>query len=135
MTLILDSGAFVAIERGDRDLVALLKGELLASRVPRTHGGVVGQVWRGGGRQARLAKLLAGTEVAPLDDELGRRAGVLLARARRRDVIDAAVVLLSDDGDSIVTSDPDDLRPLAAIAGVLVDLVPARGTRPARRGG
>ena len=55
MSLIFDAGAFVAIERGDRDLVALIKRERLANRSPLTHGGVIGQVWRGGfGRQANL---------------------------------------------------------------------------------
>jgi hypothetical protein len=29
-------------------------------------------------------------------------------------VIDAAVVLIAHDGDDIITSDPEDLRPLAA---------------------
>jgi hypothetical protein len=40
------------------------------------------------------------------------------------DVVDAALVLLAADGDEILTSDPADLRPLAAAAGVHVDLVP-----------
>ena len=33
-------------------------------------------------------------------------------------------VLLAADGDDILTSDPDDLRALAAAAGVHIDLVP-----------
>ena len=124
MTLVLDAGAFVAAERGDREVVALLKGELLAKRVPWTHGGVVGQVWRGGhGRRASIARLLAATHVAALDEQLGRQAGVLLGQARRADAIDAAVVLLATDGDMILTSDPRDLRPLAAAAAVHVDIV------------
>jgi hypothetical protein len=123
MTLILDAGALLAVERQDRDLIALVKGELRLGRAPVTHGGVIGQVWRGGARQARLAAFLHGVHVAPVDDDLGRRSGVLLARARRSDVIDAAVVLLAEDGDSIFTSDPNDLRRLAESAGVHVDLV------------
>jgi hypothetical protein len=124
VSLILDAGALVSVERADRDTVALLKLELIAGRAPRSHGGVIGQVWRGGvGRQARLARFLPAVEVAPLDDALGRRAGVLLGRARKKDVVDAAVVLLAADGDSILTSDPDDLRPLASEAAVHVDLV------------
>ena len=124
MTLVLDAGAFVAVERGDRLIHEALKAELVAGRTPVTHGGVIGQVWRGGaGKQARLAKLLPAVEVAPLDDELGRRAGMLLKQARTGDVIDAAVVLLAEDSDIIVTSDPDDLEPLARAAGVHVDIV------------
>jgi hypothetical protein len=104
MTLILDAGALVAIERGER--------------------GVVGQVWRGGsGRQARLAAFMPGLQTVPLDASLGRRAGVLLGRARSADVVDAALVLLASDGDSILTSDPHDIAPLAASAGLDVDVV------------
>lgn len=126
MSLVLDAGALVAVERAQREVIALIKQELRAGRAPKTHGGVVGQVWRGGtGRQAILARLLPGLDVLPIDVELGRRAGVLLARARRADVIDAAVVLLAADGDIILTSDPEDLRVLAAAARADVDLVRA----------
>jgi hypothetical protein len=125
MTVILDAGAFLAIERGDREVIALLKAELLARRAPRTHGGVVAQIWRGGsGKQASVARLLAATEVVALDDQLGRRVGALLGRARADDAIDAGVVMLASDGDTILTSDPSDLRPLAATAAVHVDIVP-----------
>lgn len=125
MTLLLDAGAFIAVERADRDTVALLKGELLAGRVPVSHGGVVGQVWRGGaGKQANLARLLRATDITPLDESLGRRAGLLLALANRSDVIDAAIVLLAEDGDIILTSDCEDLEPLAEAAGLQIDLVP-----------
>jgi len=124
MSLLLDAGALIAVERADRHTVALIKQELLARRVPMTHGGVVGQVWRGGaGRQAHLARLLPALEIASLDRALGQRAGVLLGRSRMTDVIDAALVLLAADGDSLLTSDPDDLGPLAAAAGLHIDIV------------
>jgi hypothetical protein len=122
---VLDAGAFVAVERGDRDVAALIKRERLAGRVPVSHGGVVAQVWRGGtGRQASVARLLAGVDVAALDDGLGRRAGILLARAGRVDAVDAAVVCLAGDGDDILTSDARDLEILARAAGVHVELIP-----------
>ena len=125
MSLILDAGALVAVERRDELTITLIKRELAAHRAPRSHGGVIGQVWRAGGsRQARLAKLLPALNVFPLDEALGRRAGALLARARRSDVVDAAVVLLAADGDSILTSDPDDLEPLAFAAGLQIDIIP-----------
>lgn len=123
--LILDAGAFVAVERGDREVAALVKRERLAGRVPATSGGVVAQVWRGGhGRQAPIASLLAGTDVAPIDGQLGRRAGMLLARSGQSDAIDASVVCLAADGDDILTSDPSDLRVLAEAAGIYIDLIP-----------
>src|SRR5512135_2387452 len=74
--LVLDAGAFVAVERGDRGVVALVKRERLAGRVPVTSGGVVAQVWRGGrGRQVPVARLLAGTDVAAIDDRWGAGRG------------------------------------------------------------
>lgn len=126
MTLVLDSGALIALERNDRAMWRRMKAAHLAGSVPVSHGGVVGQAWRGRGpRQALLAKALAGTHVRPLDDPLGRAAGELLAVAGRRDVIDAALVLLAADGDDIVTSDPDDLEPLVLAAGRHVELIRA----------
>lgn len=124
MTMILDAGALVAIERGDRSMIALVKTELAAGRPPMTHGGVIGQVWRGGaGRQAPLASGLVGLDIRAIDDDLGRRAGVLLGRARRSDVIDAALVLLAEDGDTIYTADPADLTALAIAADRVVELI------------
>jgi hypothetical protein len=123
--LVLDAGAFVAVERGDRGTVALIKRERLAGRVPLTSGGVVAQVWRAGrGRQVPIARLLAGTEVVAIDDDLGRRAGMLLARSGQSDAIDASVICLATDGDDVLTSDPDDLRALAESAEIHVDLIP-----------
>lgn len=70
MTVVLDAGALLAVERGDRDMLTVLKRERLADRVTVTHG-VVGQVWRGGsGRQARLAAHLPAFDIRPLDDDL-----------------------------------------------------------------
>jgi hypothetical protein len=123
--LVLDAGAFVAVERGNRDVVALVKRERLAGRPPVTSGGVVAQVWRGGsGRQAPMVRLLAGTAVASVDDTLARRAGMLLGRSGQSDAIDATVVCLAADGDDILTSDPGDLRVLAEAAGIHVEIVP-----------
>lgn len=124
MTLILDAGALIAVERLDREVVAMIKRERLAERAPLTHGGVVGQVWRGGkGRQANLARLLPGVEVVPLDDALGRRSGVLLGRTKTTDVIDGAVALLAADGDEILTSDAREILPLVEATGKHVDIV------------
>lgn len=125
MSLLLDAGAFLAVERGERSVVALVKRERLAQRSPISHGGVVAQVWRGGSdRQAGVARFLGGVDVRALDEELGKRAGMLLARTGADDAIDAALVCLAVDGDDILTSDPGDLTALAEAASVHVDLVP-----------
>ena len=124
MTLVLDSGALIALERNDRGMWRRLKAALLAGSVPVSHGGVVGQVWRGrGARQALLAKALDGVDVRALDEGLGRAAGELLALAGAADAIDAALVLLAGDGDDIVTADIDDMEPLAVLHGRHVELL------------
>lgn len=124
MRLILDAGALLAVERGDRRIWVYLAGMRQRGVTVRTHGGVVGQVWRGGaGKQVPMARVLTTVEVLPLDDDLGRRAGVLLARSGTADVIDAAVVAIARQGDDIVTSDPGDMRVLADAAKVDVAIV------------
>ena len=123
--LILDAGAFVAAERGNREVLARVKKELAAGRTPITNGGVVAQVWRGGrDKQVPVAQLLAGVQVEAIDDRLGRYAGMLLARTGTSDAIDAAVICLARDGDDILTSDPGDLVDLANAADVQVELIP-----------
>src|SRR5437773_556827 len=110
--------------RKERAMWQRMKLALLAEQAPLSHGGIVGQAWRGSGpRQARLAKALDAIDVRPVDAVLGRAAGELLAQAKATDVIDAALVLLAEDGDVIVTSDPDDLAPLARAANRDVELV------------
>jgi hypothetical protein len=122
--LVLDAGAFVALERLDRDVIALIKRERLAQRAPVTHGGIIGQVWRGGsGRQATLARLLPGIDVMALDEELGRKVGLLLKRTKTSDVVDAAIALLTKDGDQLLTSDVADLRALIKAIGAHVELI------------
>lgn len=122
MTDVLDAGALIAADRDDRAMWTRLKAA--ADDAPLTHGGVVGQVWRAGSGQARLARLLSGVDVRPLTDDLGRASGVLLGATGTADVIDAAVVLLAADGDVIYTSDPDDIARLAAERDLHVEVVP-----------
>ena len=123
MSLVLDSGALVALERNERPMWVRLKAAQLEGDLPLTHAGVLGQVWRGGSRQARLSQALDGIDIRALDEPLGRAAGQLLASTGLADVIDAAVVLLATDGDEIVTVDRQDLEPLAAASGRHVELI------------
>jgi len=84
--------------------------------------GVVGQVWRDGRWQARLARLLGAEEldVEPLEDQRAREAGQLCGVKGTADVIDASVVLCARLRDHrIVTSDPADIRRLDAAASVI----------------
>ena len=125
MSVILDAGAFLALECNDQPMWRRLKAAERSGSAPMTHGGVVAQVWRGGaGRQARLAQALQAVEIIPLDDGLGRGAGVLLARSGLADAIDAALVAMADHGDQIITSDPADLAALVEASARRVDVVP-----------
>ena len=65
----------------------------------------MGQVWRGGPGQARLAAALAGMETRPLDQALGRADGALFWRSARADVVEVAVAALAADGDIMITED------------------------------
>jgi len=125
LTIVLDAGALIALDRNDRAMWIRLKAATLAAEIPITHAGVVGQVWRGGPRQARLSQALAGIDVRPLDQRLAESCGELLAVTGKSDVIDAAVALLAEDGDDILTSDPTDLAELVTAAGRHVELISA----------
>jgi predicted nucleic acid-binding protein len=116
--MILDAGALIAISRNDRAMIARLVVAEQEDDDLTTHPMVVAQVWRDHrGRQVSLARLLRGVAIISIDDDLGRRCGELLGKARTSDPIAAAVVLIASAGESVVTSDPDDIDHLARIAG------------------
>jgi predicted nucleic acid-binding protein len=110
--VVLDAGALIAVDKG----LATIRGYvLLADRAKvalSTSSAVVAQVWRGGGRQARLARFLGSdlvTEI-PLDPDAGRRIGVLAAAVGSRDVVDGHVAIIALDRDAVVlTSEPHDI--------------------------
>lgn len=112
---VLDTGALIALERGDRSVVALVAEARRTSAPLTVPAGCVAQAWRDPKRQARLASFLRlpNVEVAPLDDTAARQAGLLLAATRTTDVIDAHVALSAHrTGHVVLTSDPDDLQRL-----------------------
>ena len=112
---VFDAGALIAFERNDRTVVMLVK-RLLDQRAKVTiPAGVVGQVWRDGARQSRLARLLGSpmAVIESLDDRRARAAGQLCGLTGTRDVVDASVVLSArQHGLPVATSDPGDLRKL-----------------------
>ena len=111
----LDTGALIALDRGDKRMIALLGQALAQRRHLRIPAGVVGQAWRDGRIQVALARFLRTEEVeiVPLDDQVSRSCGELCGATGTSDVIDASVVILAREyEDVIVTSDPDDLRRL-----------------------
>lgn len=113
--VVLDAGALVAFERNDRRVRRLV--ELAADHGRRLHvpAGVLGQVWRDGARQARLARLVKSgvLDVRALDLDEARAAGVTCGLSGTADVIDASVAILARrHGAIVVTSDPADLHRL-----------------------
>ena len=109
-----DAGALVAADRGERRVWARHRALLSLREVPTTPAPVVAQVWRGGSRQALLARLLVGSEIEPMNDDQARAVGILAGQAGASDVVDATVV----EGalrrhDIVISSDPDDLRAIA----------------------
>jgi hypothetical protein len=115
--LVLDAGAFVAVDRDDRAMLARLRVAQQRGLDLRSNAMVVAQVWRDRqGRQANVARLLRAVDIRTVAHEDGRRAGELLGVTGTTDPVDATVVLLAGPGDRILTSDPGDLAPLAAAA-------------------
>ena len=110
--VVLDAGAFIAAERRNRTMVALIR-LFVASKTPLvTSAGVVAQVWRGGGdRQVPVAYLLKRTTVVDLGRSVARTLGRMLGQSGKHDAIDAHVVFLARERNwPVLTSDPDDLR-------------------------
>ncbi|MHB2000745.1 MAG: hypothetical protein ACYCSI_11280 [Solirubrobacteraceae bacterium] len=92
---------------------------------PRSTGIVIAEVWRdAGGRQADLARLLEAVAVRAVDARVGREAGALIGRVGAADAPDATVVAVAANGDSIVTSDPGDIRALVCASGRSIVVVP-----------
>jgi predicted nucleic acid-binding protein len=110
---ILDTGALIAFEKNKRAFVVLLDEARLAGIAIRVPTVVVAEAWRGGRRSARIARLLSTCHVDPLLETVARMAGEALAALRGPTVVDAIVVASAVACRAhVVTSDPDDLRPL-----------------------
>ncbi len=101
-----DTTVLIAAERGDRQMWSHHQGLLRLGAVPVVPAPVLAQAWRGGSRQALLARLLAGCEIEAMTEDSARAVGSLLGAAAHDDVVDAAVVeSAARRTDSIVISD------------------------------
>lgn len=123
MNLVLDAGALIGIDRESRRTAGLIELGRRSGANLVTSAPVVAQAWRGGGRQARLARLLAMIEVRAAHLPDARAAGELLASSGSADVVDALLAMVALPGDQVLTSDPDDLRMLLAHRGIPVTVV------------
>lgn len=109
MSLVLDAGALIAVERGDDTTTELLRLAVLRHQHLSIPAGALAQVWRDG-RQARLNRLLKHAEVVPLNRFDAQAVGALMGARGTSDTVDAHVVVVALRTSSpVLTSDPDDL--------------------------
>ena len=118
-----DSGALIAAERGDVKIWRMHNDMVSAGVRPVVPAGVLAQVWRGGGRQALLAQMLKQCQVESLKEGMAKQVGVALQKAETSDVVDASVVVSAiGRGDTVVTSDPQDIQYLLDALGGQVEV-------------
>ena len=118
MTLVLDAGGLIAVDRQDRVVGAMLRVAQQETIPVRTSASAIAQVWRNGSLQANLARVLAGVDTAALDGPTGRLVGELLGRSRTSDVVDGHLGLMVRSGDTVLTSDPKDIKMILNARGV-----------------
>ena len=111
-----DAGGLIALDRNDRRVLALIARAAeqgLRITVPAT---ALAQAMRSPARQARLSRLIRQpeTDLVALDGPGATAVGLLLSRTGTADIVDAHVVVCARRaGQSVVTSDPADLRRIA----------------------
>jgi hypothetical protein len=114
MDVTYDTGALIAADRNDRAMWALHAGFLAEEVAPTVPAPVVAEAWRGGSRQANLARFLALCVIEAMDMVQAEAVGVLAGRAGHDDDVDVTVV----EGavrrrDAVVTSNPTHIRTIA----------------------
>ena len=115
--LILDSGAVIALARGDQRARAFVDRALETGAELLIPSVVIAETVCGQGpRDAPVNRVLSAVDsVMGVDEAIARTAGALLGRARSSETIDALVVggTIEIGGGRILTGDPHDMRLLA----------------------
>lgn len=109
-----DTGALIAADHNDRRMWALHAGFLALEVSPTVPTPVLAEAWRGGSRQASLARFLALCTTEALTEQQAKAVGPLAARAGHDDIVDVTVV----EGairrhDAVATSNPTHIRNIA----------------------
>lgn len=115
LPVVLDAGAFIALEQRDQRVLAVADGLRRSRTVGHVPAGVLAQIWRGSPRQHGLTSLLRSSllRVDPLTDVVAFRVGLLLGATGTSDVVDGHVALLARRLQAtVLTSDPDDIAAL-----------------------
>lgn len=119
----LDAGALIAAERNDRSFWTWWKLAQLRDTEITIPAPVITQVWRGASN-ARIAHVIKRCRVHVIAEPLARKAGMLCGKSGHGDAVDALVVAIADElGDTVLTSDPNDLRLLAQHALTRVNVI------------
>ncbi len=121
-----DTGALIAADHNDRRMWALHAGFLAEQVVPTVPTPVLAEAWRGGARQASLARFLALCELEPLTETQAKDVGILAGKADHDDIVDVTVVEGAvRRGDAIVTSNHTHIEKItkAARAKLVVERV------------
>jgi len=125
--LVLDSGAVTKLARRDRQSVAIIdvlrREGLWPPVVPSVV--VVESVTGRPGPDANTNRLLKTCDiVTELPEQTARRAALLRFRSKHGSAVDALVIAIAEPAGRVLTSDPRDLRALAAHADhVLVETI------------
>ncbi len=112
MTVVLDAGALIAIDKRDRAVGAMLRVLQRDDVRVVTSAAVVAQTWRDPRHQVNLARVLTGVDIAALDDVAAKRVGELLRANGTSDLADAHVALLVQPQERVLTSDDADIKAL-----------------------
>jgi predicted nucleic acid-binding protein len=104
-----DTGMLIALERRKAGALALLRACRLSRARITIPAAVVTEWWRGS-----HGALLEGGTLEPLSIDLAKQAGLLLAKTRKANAVDAIVIAsAAQRGDLVATSDASDLVELA----------------------
>ena len=113
--MIFDAGVLIALEKPSkrRVVLALVEKHLAEGSLPVTTDAVLAQAWRDPARQVALTRLARTLDVFGFGDP--QVVGVRCGQTRTSDVVDASLAVLADQlGETIVTTDPADMKKLEA---------------------
>lgn len=110
--LTLDSGALIALERGEKRMRLVMQRAAQREAVVTIPAVVLGEWWRGG--TGRQRDILESIDVEPVSEFLGKLAGEAIAAVGAGpSVVDAVVMAAAAQrGDVVYTSDFEDLERL-----------------------
>jgi len=119
----LDTSALIALEAGNRRMAALIEEAIAGHVTLAIPAAALAQAARGGGGQARLARLLRSpvASVVDLDQRTAMRVAERCGATGTSDVVGMSVALCARDHDhAVITTDPDNLRTIDPSLSLLI---------------